>query len=241
MKKNNLITLFSILVIGGFVSLQGMRRRTPKTPEQELMSALNNRRNFEAISKILIQVQNVDAEDTRGFPLIVYALQYPGWIGNYVLEDLIKRGAHKNVLLPNGKLLFQFLLESGLDVDEKVEKLQLLLDHELNPNALNDNGDGMLFFAARLPGGSGKIIDLLRSRGATPHVANDNGNTPLHEAVKRNNVEAVQALLKEDHLGQKADPGRQNNKGESALDLAIKSDNNEIVTLLLGTPPAPPM
>ena len=109
-----------------------------------------------------------------------------------------------------------------------VAAVRLLLKHGAGSHAsdLSHNLDESL-------GGFVEVTRLLLEHGADPNAPppTDDGTpasrTPLMAAVALGRIKIAQALL---DAG--ADPDRRNDKGETALDLAIKAENDELVDLL---------
>ncbi|KAI1748987.1 ankyrin repeat-containing domain protein [Xylaria castorea] len=77
---------------------------------------------------------------------------------------------------------------------DRVDLVELLLDHEWDVNARDQNGDTALHLAA----GRGllSVMELLISRGADCNAHGKNGGTPLHRAIIMGGKAAVQTLLK---------------------------------------------
>ena len=73
-----------------------------------------------------------------------------------------------------------------------------------------------------------EFVKFLVSKGADVNVKNNDGDTPLHLAVKENNAEAIKFLL-----SQKADGNVKNNDGDIPLHLAMKESNIEVVKILV--------
>ncbi len=93
-------------------------------------------------------------------------------------------------------------------------------------NAKNDNGDKPLHIAARW---KTPIIHTLLEKGATVDLANNKGNSALHEACALGNRDAVIALL-----NHKARPYYVNLEGQTPVDVALLSEGGggEVLQLL---------
>ena len=72
-----------------------------------------------------------------------------------------------------------------------------------------------------------RTLQFLIAHGANVHQQDLEGNTRLHEAVRREDLEMTQALLE---LGVKAD--QPNHQGVTAIDLAKNNEREEILELL---------
>ena len=73
-----------------------------------------------------------------------------------------------------------------------------------------------------------ELAKLLLENGADPNAQCKKKNTPLHIAVKREKIDAVEELLR-----YKANPNAKNEDGDTPLDIAIKKKNTYIVRRLL--------
>ncbi|MEN9435307.1 MAG: BRCA1-associated domain protein 1, partial [Pseudomonadota bacterium] len=73
-----------------------------------------------------------------------------------------------------------------------------------------------------------KLIPVLLNKHANPNLRNGYGKTSLHSAVDRENISAVQHLLKAG-----ANPNLRDWTGQTSLHSAYEHHNNELVDLLL--------
>ena len=96
-------------------------------------------------------------------------------------------------------------------------------------NYIGDSGTSLFHLIATA--GTRDQIILSYKLGADIRAKNNEGDTPLHEAVAWENIEAIKALYE---LG--ADPNAQNNKGDTPLHKASRPtvrDNRDVVEVLL--------
>ncbi|KAL7564802.1 hypothetical protein ACA910_021063 [Epithemia clementina (nom. ined.)] len=83
------------------------------------------------------------------------------------------------------------------------------------------------------------VVDILLQHGADLYAINDDGNTPLLEAVRWNQVDVVDCLLEYMHYYSITGSSRSNRmnhvnkEGHNALSLACRNKNYKIVHLLL--------
>ena len=77
-------------------------------------------------------------------------------------------------------------------------------------------------------GGKNDILELLLKNGANPNLDQENRTSfPLHEAVMRKDINALELLLKF-----KADKNNKNKDGKTALDLAVETNFKKAQKLL---------
>ena len=80
--------------------------------------------------------------------------------------------------------------------EDGVECLKLLLEHDADPNKVNEDEDTALHFAVLY--GVKKAIKLLLEHGADPNLVNEDGNTPLTVAAENDldvDMKGVRELL----------------------------------------------
>jgi len=105
--------------------------------------------------------------------------------------------------------------------------VDLLLKEGADANAQNNYGNSALVWACRR--GFTDIIEKLTDAGADTNVATiENGNSPLMEAVHREDIEQVKLLLSKG-----ANVNHVNNVGISSIRWAIFRNNFELIKLLL--------
>ena len=111
------------------------------------------------------------------------------------------------------------------------EKCDLLIKHKkFIINIQNNNGNTVLHNAIKM--NNLHIVTLLLSHpkiGEIINIQNDLGNTPLHEAILKSNcdIDIIKLLLTQPIMRE-----LRNNNNETPLDIAIKNNNTELITLL---------
>lgn len=136
---------------------------------------------------------------------------------NKFIELLLNYKANVNYKNKNGQTL---LFIKGI----YPEKALLLLNNDVNPNIIDNEGKSALFYHNNI-----EIIDLLLKNGADPNVQKSfEKETVLFDTIYYNNIEMTQLLLK---YG--ADPNIQNEYGKTVLFDAVKQNKIEITKLLL--------
>jgi ankyrin repeat protein len=102
------------------------------------------------------------------------------------------------------------LLESGLNVngrtrsgsyalnaaavENEIDVVRILLDHDADPNVQNSQGDTPLICATKYAGGKAATVELLVKAGSDLGIRDNNGKTALDYAKAKGQQEAI-ALL----------------------------------------------
>lgn len=180
-----------------------------------------------------------------------------------VVRALLEAGADVNVPAGNDGMtllmlaaqrgdssLVRLLLDAKADVDErdgfgnsallqavgsgKADAVELLLEHEADPN-VSTQQNGATPLTAAAAGGATDIVRLLIAHGAHLNAREAAfGMTPLAVAAFKGEAATVRTLL---DAG--ADPNAVNKFGQSALDVATAQGYREVVALLeRSSPPA---
>lgn len=129
---------------------------------------------------------------------------------------------HLPILLKQSQLN-QFLFEAT--ADGEIDLLRNCLDHILDINIKNKDGDNLLIYA--INHNQLEVVRLLLARGIDFNVANDEGKTPLHIATILARPQIMIALLT---YG--ADYKKKDDLGLSTEDYAVVSPNLSVVTAL---------
>jgi len=126
----------------------------------------------------------------------------------------------------NPYLTGPLLEQAQAEYQRHVDVVHLLLDHEAQADARDDNGDTPLLWAAMR--GNRAIADLLLAHGADVNARDTaHGATPLHMAV-RNGHRAVAELL----AAHGADLKARDKEGKTPLGWAVAEHRPEIADLL---------
>lgn len=147
-----------------------------------------------AVKFLIDNGANIDAVDKDGItPLHLWAsFSNSLKIG----ELLLDKGANVNMADKNGATP---LREAYINSD--IPKMELLLDKKADVNEVNKNGDTLLHLACSATGSLASkniypaIIRLLLRKGANVYALNNNGLTPLNNAMQLNHIEAAELLL----------------------------------------------
>ncbi|KAK4301591.1 hypothetical protein Pmani_026369 [Petrolisthes manimaculis] len=98
----------------------------------------------------------------------------------------------------------------------------------VNVNHINSKGNTALHVAVSVKGDFDKTVSKLVSMGADLNIQNKLGNTPLMEAITRNNIRCVDTLIEA-----KAEMSLRNNRSQSVLHLAASVNGVECMKSLL--------
>ncbi|NAS11229.1 ankyrin repeat domain-containing protein [Flavobacteriaceae bacterium R33] len=167
---------------------------------------------------------DLKSEDSNGNGIFHYAAKR----GNTdLLNKLIDHGVPHNKLSKSGENAFIFASRgtrgytNGLEVYQYLEKLGI------NPNVVSDEGitplHGIAFQNEELP-----VFEYFVSKGVDLNQSDEDGNTALLNAARRNSLEVVRYLA-----AGTEDINHTNKQGASALTHAIQSNKLEVVNFLL--------
>ncbi len=180
-----------------------------------------------------------------------------GSLNNFVIVLILSLIIFANAGTGNNKLLegllnndieqFETALEDGISSDTKngygmpviilsasngyLEFVQLLLNHDVDVNAINNVGATALHYIAlntESNTNEHSIVELLLSNGADVDIKDGNGDTPLTIASFRGKSDLAKLLI---DAG--ADVSEKNNRDFTALMLASQSASIELVKILL--------
>jgi ankyrin repeat protein len=109
----------------------------------------------------------------------------------------------------------------------RAEAARILLERGADVNVASHNAQGITPLHSAVGGRSLEIARLLLEHGASVDTAQKGGYTALHAAVQNEQLEMVELLL-----AHGADPDKANDSGLSPRDLAKRSKNRPLKTLL---------
>lgn len=126
-------------------------------------------------------------------------------------------------------LLLEGIFISDADTPDQYNRVaRVLLNRGADVNAVAIRKDRPIFRA--VTAGHRVIFDLLMSHHPKLDVADDFGNSALHRAVLVGNY--WQKYFVERLVEAGADPSVKNETGDSALDLALKDQNDDVIAIL---------
>ncbi|XP_030855220.1 85/88 kDa calcium-independent phospholipase A2 isoform X1 [Strongylocentrotus purpuratus] len=176
--------------------------RTNKASHSALLVACQEG-NFDAAIKLVKSGATVDMNDNIGYP-IHYALKKCNV--NAALTILENHGSQGKVkCIKHGG--------TPLHWAKSAEFIKLVLEREYDIDAMSKSGDTAL--SIMIQRGRPLCALTLMTSGADPNIADRDGNTPLHHAVKTKDLQTVHLLI-----GFGAEANKVNNKGESPRHLA---------------------
>ena len=187
--------------------------------------------NYQSVRHIFLELINlginVNLGDYQGAtPLYYLATNYK----TEEIEALLANGAEPNYCAHVGnentnRIDLTTPLQSFFDNDAGHQNFELLIAGGANVHIVDDYGRTLLFNANRDE--ATRLIDM----GVDVDKRDEDGETALHDACKRKNVEFVDRLLKEPNLDLRA----RNSIGSEALQCAAQGGNTEIINKLLET------
>lgn len=163
-----------------------------------------------------MSLNDVDANGNTAF-------NYAARTGNItLLKTLLEKGVKYN----DNALIFA--AQGSRRESNTLETYKYLVENlKIKPTATSKNGETVLHFLATKSNQT-EIINYFISKGVDVNKADNEGNTPLMVAAAARETAALEQLVpmvKNNNV--------QNNKGESALTMAVKSGTPEAVALLL--------
>ena len=108
-------------------------------------------------------------------------------------DFLINKGLNWNYLDKEGNGFFHYAARAG-----NISNMKLALDKQIDFQLINNNEENAIFFASYGRKRSEVILQtftFLDSLGLNPNSVNIDGQTPLHHAVKRGNIDVINFLI----------------------------------------------
>lgn len=174
--------------------------------------------DFKMINYFVSKGLDINSVDRNGNGIFNYAAK----TGNIALMDQMLDKGYKG-----NDNAFIFASQGTRGKANGIEVYTYLEDHGLHPNAISKDGVTPLHsLAAR-----SKDLDIIKyfiDHGVDVDQADTNGNTPFLNASQRNTLKTVKLLATSTK-----DINHTNNKGTSALALAVAYNNAQVVDFLL--------
>lgn len=198
---------------------------------------LENAKNMLSLNKKIIAIYG-NSNKSRKTKVNKFDININAQFGYYNINCINEAMDHENIdlielLLQNGAnvnsktstkdtILFKALEKKNIDV------VKLLLTHGAKVNILGQNGDSPLTYA--IENCDCQMVDTLLQNGANVNFKNSNHDIPLIVAVDnpRENLEIVKILVQ---CGANLDA--QDSYGNTALHLAVKNEDLELVKYLV--------
>ncbi|WP_017259356.1 ankyrin repeat domain-containing protein [Pedobacter arcticus] len=157
--------------------------------------------------------------DSDGYTVFDYAARS----GNI---DLLKNLRSKGVKPTDGALIFAAQGSRGSSSSVDVYKY-LVEEVKLNPSVVSKSGNNVLHFIANKPNQE-EIINYLLTKGVDVNKVNEDGNTPFMNASASKNLALLEVLSAKVKAINAV-----NQKGESALTMAVSASSPEVVAFLI--------
>jgi len=180
--------------------------------------------NQDELDYFIDQGLALDSKDDEGNGIFNYATKK----GNVdFLKLLIEKGVDYKNLNKDGANAFLFAAQGGRGYSNPLSVYKYLKGLGLNPNMVTHEGYTPLHRLA-YNNSDPAIFELFLSAGADVNQKDVDGNTPFLNAASRNQLDMVK-LLSEDVNNFNTT----NNKGQTALMLAVENNDPEVVRYLL--------
>jgi len=186
--------------------------------------------NADALKMLVQAGADINGKNNKGAPLLLYAIGNNGRQTNKkIVLFLLERGARVTAKADSGDTALHLAADRA---DNELAKL--LLSKGADVNARNEGGFTALHLAAAI--GDNKLVKLLLAKGAQVDARDEKGHTPLMFAAGRDHPDAMNTLLKagaEINAKNKRGETAADMNGETALHNAVKSQNVELLKLLI--------
>lgn len=202
-------------------------------------AASNTTQKIQLLSLLKDKGADFNALNTRGENLLFLAVQNsePSYD---LLTWLLTQGVSAQVINQQEQSLLHLLVTStlpfaGNPTEQAASRQQLLnqlLQQGLNINARDINGRSALLYALQQQ--RDEWITPLLNEGINPNLQDNTENSALALATERLSTDVNKDLsLIKDLLAKGADPNQRNSLGETSLFLAYRTNNSELIELLL--------
>lgn len=157
--------------------------------------------------------------------------------GDYPLaESLMRKGANINAKTKDNNNMLMLLINGAPENEEKYRYMKFLITNGIDVNEKTQQGYSALSYATYL-GTSERVVGILLEMGARVNIQDNNGKTPLMNAVStlipaERKIAKVKMLLSNG-----ADPNIRDKNGATAIDYAGREsgrpETSEIIKLLI--------
>ena len=184
-----------------------------------LLLTVSSAKDFKLIDYFVSKGLDLKSTDKNGNTAFNYAAR----TGNMeIMKALLEKGVKYN---DNAMLM---AAQGGRGGANNLSFFNYLESLKINPTVIGSNGENVLHAIVRKPNQT-EIVKYFISKGVDINKADKDGNTPFMNAAAANNdielLTSLSALVKNiNHL---------NNKGVSALAMAVRGNSPEVVNLLL--------
>lgn len=185
------------------------------------LTALMQTTNTKMIEFLLQNKIDINATDNNGFTALDYVVKK----GDFeAAKVLIKNNAKFDIKNKRYKDFFLSCVKNN-----KTELIRLFLEHNVNVNEKNEDGDTALCIACKQGLSDYEFvytIRLLLENGANINVKDSNGETPLMISTKYKDSDIMKLFVQKG-----ADVNVKDSNGETAIIKAVKNANNYTVAM----------
>ncbi|GAB3794495.1 ankyrin repeat domain-containing protein [Spirosoma humi] len=208
--------LYDLLIKGG----ANLKKDVNHDGANALLVAIANDKDLKLTDYFISKGLDLKSTDAAGNNAFGYAARG----GNLsVLKALQQRGVSVD---PNAMIM---AAQGSRRAPAPIEVFQYLESAGVKPTAVNKNGENALHALVRRPGQSA-LIEYFLGKGTDVNQADEDGNTPFMNAAASN-----RDLSTLERLAPKVKNINQSNqKGTSALAMAVQGNSPEVVAYLLG-------
>jgi ankyrin repeat protein len=171
--------------------------------------------NLEVIKILLKKEALIDIEDKEGQTPLYFAIANKNL---NIIKELLDNGADINKKY--SPLLVLFKEHKNINHEYIIQILDLFAQFKVDLGVKDEEGNTMLHLAAKK--GILNLVQYLLEKGIDPNIVNDNGDTPLHQALAGEQGEFMVEIVKA--LREKyANFNAQNNEGDTFLHKALRN------------------
>lgn len=198
-----------------------IRDYSPKNGEKEISEVLVRGDDPDKLQLLLDLGIDVNVQNEGFDTPLIYAIRYR----RYKSVDVLLNNSKINVNAKGekGRTALMVALDQG---DDKTAN-RILSFNDVNVNARDINGNSALFYAARCKHYS--VVNQLIKKGAHINQTNNDGMTPLMNAVDQISYKVVEDILSQNGVN----VNMQDSYGDSALTIALKYQNIGVFRLLM--------
>lgn len=180
--------------------------------------------SIKAFSYFIKEGLDINAVDNNGSNIFHYAASQ----GNpKLLKQLISEGFDPKATNNLGENAYYFAARGKRGFQNKVDIFKSLEELGLKPTIVNKNNSNILHFLAA-SNKNDEVLSWALEKGVNPDQVNDNGDTPLLEAARTNNIPGLKTLYTTSK-----DKMLENKEGKSLLTHFLRSKNEEFISIYL--------